>query len=94
MFGFNPSQNQAEAGTPRWTLLGTLYKGSGVRLARGAQTYLIGPYHYEDQYGEVRGRPYYPPPVVQFNVAFGGDVPLNQASTYDVPSPWRRKAPG
>lgn len=92
--GYNPTQNQSEAGVPLDSRAGFVYRGAGWALTRGFQTYLPGPYHFEDQIGEVRSKPYMPAPVVQFNAGFDGDVPLREAPTYRSLSPWRRKAPG
>jgi len=91
--GYNPTQNQSEGDAPISSRALPIYRASGVALARGFQTYLPGPFHYEDQTGQIGGAPYYPAPVVAFNSNFDGDVPMREASTYPVPAPWRRKAP-
>ena len=92
--GYNPTENQSEAGTPNESPGARIYRGAGVKLARGKPTFLPGPYHFEDQVGIVLGQPYMPAPVVQFSPSFDGDVPLREAPVFTMPAPWRRKAPG
>ncbi len=73
--GYNPTQNQSEQGSPvglRNTRYGQIWAGFRKSFALGSQTYLPGPYHYEDQVGAVKGAPYWPAAVYQFRGTFLG----------------------
>lgn len=91
--GFNPTQNQSEGSAPVRSQCGGVYRAAGVALSRGFQTYLPGPFHFEDETGETAGAPYIPAPVVQFIPSFRGEVSLREAPILKLPEPWRRKAP-
>jgi hypothetical protein len=94
--GYNPTQNQSEYGAPvglRNTRYGQTWAAFRKSFALGSQTYLPGPYHYEDQVGLTKGAPYWPAAVYQFRGTFNGNVPLYVAPRLQLPAPWNRKAP-
>jgi hypothetical protein len=90
--GYNPTYNQSEFFSPINSECGDEYRGNGVALSRGFQTYLPGPFHFEDAYGQVGVAGYMPAPVVQISLAFRGDVPLKEAPKFSQGKPWQRGA--
>lgn len=90
--GYSPNNNQSEYFCPITSSYGDVFKSGAVALARGFQTYLPGPFHFEDAFGQVGFAGYMPAPVYQLSLGFRGDVPLNQAPKFTPPSAWRRGA--
>ncbi len=92
--GFNDPRHRSEGSAPSTSREGPIFRRARIAFALGFPTMLPGPYHFEDQWGHVAGKPYMPPPVVKFDSNFAGDVPLREAPTFTEAAPWRRKAPG
>ncbi len=90
--GFVPNSNQSEYFAPITSVYGDKFFRNGVRLCRGFQTYLPGPFHFEDAWGQVGTAGYMPAPVYQIGLGFRGDVPVKEAPKFTQPSPWRRGA--
>lgn len=90
--GYNPTRNQSEYGSPINSHCGNIFRASGVALSRGFQTYLPGPFHFEDAWGQVGNAGYMPAPIFHLGLGFRGDVPLREAPKFTLPSPWRRGA--
>jgi hypothetical protein len=90
--GFSPNQNQSEFFAPITSECGDTYARNGVRLSRGFQTYLPGPFHFEDAWGQVGYAGYMPAPVYGISLGFRGDVSLKQAPKFTQPNPWQRGA--
>jgi hypothetical protein len=90
--GYNPTYNQSEFFAPINSVTGDVYRASGVALSRGFQTFLPGPFHFEDAFGQVGVAGYMPAPVFMIPLGFRGDVPIKEAPKFTQPSPWRRGA--
>lgn len=90
--GYNPTYNQSEYFSPINSGCGDVYRATGVPLSRGFQTYLPGPFHFEDAYGQVGVAGYMPAPVYNISLGFKGDVPVKYAPKYVQNLPWRRGA--
>jgi hypothetical protein len=90
--GYSPNQNQSEFYAPITSVYGDKFMANGMRLSRGFQTYLPGPYHFEDAYGQIGTAGYMPAPIYQINVGFDGDVPIKEAPKFTQPLPWQRGA--
>lgn len=90
--GYNPSLNQSEMLCPITSEYGRMIGRMGVALSRGFQTYLPGPFHFEDAWGSCGTAGYMPAPVYSISLGFKGDVPLREAPKFTMPSPWRRGA--
>lgn len=90
--GYDPTYNQSEFFAPITSKCGDVYQRRGVALSRGFQTYLPGPYHFEDAFGQVGTAGYMPAPIYNIELTFKGDVSLKEAPKFTQPSPWRRGA--
>jgi len=90
--GYSPNQNQSEFYAPITSVYGDRFMANGVRLSRGFQTYLPGPFHFEDAWGQVGTAGYMPAPIYNINLGFRGDVPVKEAPKFTQPAPWRRGA--
>jgi hypothetical protein len=90
--GYSPSQNQSEFYAPITSDYGDEFMRNGVRLSRGFQTYLPGPFHFEDAYGQIGTAGYMPAPIYDISLGFTGDVPIKEAPKFTQPLPWRRGA--
>lgn len=90
--GYIPTQNQSEYWSPITSVYGDRFMANGVRLGRGFQTYLPGPFHFEDCFGQVGTAGYMPAPVYNISLGFRGDVPIKESPKFTQPSPWRRGA--
>jgi len=90
--GYNPSTNQSEYFAPITSKCGDVYKRHGVILSRGMQTYLPGPFHFEDAFGQIGTAGYMPAPVYDISLGFRGDVSLKESPKFQQVSPWRRGA--
>lgn len=90
--GYMPTQNQSEYYSPITSACGDVYKRMGVALSRGFQTYLPGPFHFEDAWGACGTAGYMPAPIYGISLGFKGDVPMREAPKFTMPSPWRRGA--
>jgi|ERR1035437_416676 hypothetical protein len=90
--GYTPNQNQSEYFSPINSECGDVYQRSGVALSRGFQTYLPGPFHFEDAWGQIGTAGYMPAPLYSISLGFKGDVSMTQAPKYTQPNPWRRGA--
>jgi hypothetical protein len=90
--GYRPNNNQSEYFAPINSIDGNILRVTGVALARGFQTYLPGPFHFEDAWGQVGVAGYMPSPVYNINLGFRGDVPVTQSPKISQPMPWRRGA--
>lgn len=90
--GYLPTYNQSEFFAPITSEESDVYYRSGIALSRGFQTYLPGPFHFEDAWGRCGTAGYMPAPIYGITLGFRGDVPLKEAPKYTLPSPWRRGA--
>lgn len=90
--GYSPNNNQSEYLCPITSGYGDVFRRGSVALARGSQTYLPGPFHFEDAWGQVGFSGYMPAPVYNISLGFKGDVPLRESPKFTQPSPWRRGA--
>ncbi len=90
--GYNPTYNQSEYFAPINSDCGNHVRRFGVALSRGFQTYLPGPFHFEDAYGQVGVAGYMPAPVYQIGLGFRGDVPVRESPKFTQALPWRRCA--
>lgn len=90
--GYNPTYNQSEYLAPINSECGNVFRAGGVPLSRGFQTYLPGPFHFEDAFGQVGVAGYMPAPVYNISLGFRGDVPVRESPKYAQPLPWRRGA--
>jgi hypothetical protein len=90
--GYDPTANQSEFFSPITSDYGDVYKKHGVALSRGAQTYLPGPFHFEDAFGQIGTAGYMPAPLYDISLGFRGDVSLKEAPKFTQVSPWRRGA--
>jgi hypothetical protein len=90
--GYSPGNNQSEYFAPINSTCGDVYRKSGVALSRGFQTFLPGPFHFEDAFGQVGVAGYMPAPVYAISLGFKGDVPIRTAPKFTQPAPWLRGA--
>ena|ERR1700690_767184 len=90
--GYTPGNNQSEFFCPINSVTGDVYRAKGVALSRGFQTYLPGPFHFEDAWGQVGFSGYMPAPVYGISLGFRGDVPIKTAPKFSQPAPWLRGA--
>ena len=90
--GYQPNNNQSEYFAPINSDTGDVYRNGGVSLSRGYQTYLPGPFHFEDAWGQVGVAGYMPAPIYNINLGFRGDVPVKESPKFTQPMPWRRGA--
>lgn len=87
--GFNPTQNQAEFGTPRHSTDDVVYHRGAAYLC-GIPTILPGPFHFLGNFGDMNGIKVASSviPLVDPNEGFKGQVPLSQAPVYPRGNPW------
>lgn len=90
--GYDPQNNQSEYFAPINSHCGNVFRAGGVALSRGFQTYLPGPFHFEDAFGQVGVAGYMPAPVYNISLGFRGDVPVSQSPKFTLPAPWKRGA--